>query len=60
MTDGVPTIGILEAGASRPELAQRYGSYVDFFESYFGKYNPNVEFKALSGVRGRDAPVDRR
>ena len=27
------TIGILEAGANRLELAERYGSYVDFFEA---------------------------
>ena len=56
MTDGVPTIGILEAGANRPELAQRYGSYVDFFESYFGKHNPNIEFKAYPVFAGEMPP----
>ena len=52
MTDGVPTIGILEAGANRPELAQRYGSYVDFFESYFSRYDPDIAFKAYRVFEG--------
>ena len=56
MADGVPTIGILEAGANRPELAQRHGSYVDFFEAYFGRHGPGVTFKAYRVFEGELPP----
>ena len=39
-------IGILEAGANRPGLAETYGTYVDFFEGYFGSHAPDVVFNA--------------
>ena len=46
------TIGILEAGANRPELAKTYGSYVDFFERYFGRRAPAADFNAYRVFEG--------
>jgi GMP synthase-like glutamine amidotransferase len=56
MARGTATIGILEAGANRPELAQRHGSYVDFFETYFGRHDPSVTFKAYRVFEGEMPP----
>ena len=50
------TIGILEAGENRPELAARYGSYVDFFRTYLGGQDASLSFNAYRVFEGALPP----